>query len=146
MDGQNESCFDSVIIGRLVFTAGNGLSVPTFIPHSLHANDTSQFLIEGLSELVFLDVTKRLRTDSSTATVVIAFVAYFLMHDVRILVTIVILANSPPVSGNCKVSHRGRAEICRRGLEGRFPWPGDALQQEIHLASCRRLEDLPAGY
>jgi hypothetical protein len=99
-------CSDSVNLGRLVFTAGNGLSVPTFTPRNLHANDIPQFLIEGLGELIFLDVTKGLGADISTATVTIAFAAYFLMHDVRILVTIAILANSPLVSGNCKVPHR----------------------------------------
>jgi hypothetical protein len=78
---------DSVMLGRLVFMGGNGLSVLTSPPYHLHANDTSQFLIEGLGVLIFLDVARHGHgTDIWTVTIAMAFLSYFLMHDVRILV------------------------------------------------------------
>jgi hypothetical protein len=67
--------------------AGNGLFVPTFIPCHRLANDTPQFLIEGLGKLKSSMPRCDNDTHISTATIVIAFLSYFLMHDVCILVT-----------------------------------------------------------
>jgi hypothetical protein len=51
MGGQKPHiCADSVILGRQGFMVGNGLFVPTFIPCHRLANDTPQFLIEGLGK------------------------------------------------------------------------------------------------
>ena len=67
---------------------GNGLSVFTSPPYHLHADDTSQFLIEGVGVFIFLDVARHNHgTDISTVTVIMAFLSYFLMHDVRIFLT-----------------------------------------------------------
>ena len=80
---------DSVMLGRLVFMGGNGLSVLTSPPYHLHADDTSQFLLEGLGVLIFLDVARHdYGTDIWTVTVAMAFLSYFLIHDVRIFLTL----------------------------------------------------------